>query len=62
MVRIRKNMFNFFSTNPCGIKISDYDVEIMELSEDRVVETYGRKLLDEGIVEEGEILEAEKLN
>ncbi|MEF8847268.1 MAG: pilus assembly protein PilM [Candidatus Paceibacterota bacterium] len=54
-------MFNFFTTNPCGVKISDYALEVMELSEDQVVETYGRKLLDEGMVEEGEILEKEEL-
>jgi len=54
-------MFNFFSTNPCGVKISDEAIEVMELSEDAVVETYGRKLLEEGLVENGEILETEKV-
>ena len=55
-------MFRLFKKQfPVGIDISDYSIEILQLNERKEVLAYGRITLERGIVENGKILNKEKL-
>ncbi len=59
-----KNMFNLFKKPAFGLDISDYSVEALELERKFgkvYLGAYGRVKLEEGIVENGKILNKEKL-
>lgn len=54
----------FGSKQSCALNISDHSIEILELAEERgsvVVSAYGRALLDSGIIEDGKIIQHDKL-
>lgn len=44
-----------------GVDISDHSIEILLLDKDGSVVSYGRSILDEGIIFRGEVLESKKL-
>ncbi len=57
-------MFNFFKKPTFGLDISDYSIEIISLEgtvEKPRLSALGREILEPGIVEDGKILEKEKL-
>lgn len=55
-------MFNFLRKQPIiGIDISDYSIEVLQLNKNREVLAYARAILEEGIVQDGNIIKKEKL-
>ena len=55
-------MFNFLRRQPVvGIDISDYSIEVLQLNKRKEVLSYARTILEEGIVQDGKILNKEKL-
>jgi len=55
-------VLNLFKKQPpIGIDISDYSIEVLQLTKGRKVLAYGRILLEEGIVKDGLILQKQKL-
>lgn len=53
-------MFNF-KTNPIGVNISDFSVEIAKVNKSQAVESYGRKLLNDSLIKDGRIKKKEEL-
>jgi len=51
----------FVKQAPIGIDISDYSIEVMQLNNDGQLRTYGRILLEKGIVNDGRIVKPEQL-
>ena len=57
-------MCKIFKIPPFGLDISDYSIEVLELKKKLgkvCLKGYGRVILEKGILEEGEILDREKL-
>lgn len=57
-------MFNFFRKSALGLDISDYSIEIISLggtTEKPQLMAIGRQILEPGIVEDGKVLQKEKL-
>lgn len=55
-------MFNFFKKQfAAGIDISDYSIEVLQLSASKKVSAYGRVSFEEGIVRDGKIIKKEAL-
>lgn len=55
-------MLNLFRKNlPIGIDISDYSIEVLQLSKNKGVLAYNRTILEESIVQDGKIIKKEKL-
>lgn len=56
------NLFNLFKKQPViGIDISDYSIEVLQLNKSKEVLAYNRVTLEQGIVQDGKILQKEKL-
>ncbi|MBI5306181.1 pilus assembly protein PilM [Candidatus Wolfebacteria bacterium] len=54
-------MFNFFKKNfSVGIDISDSSIEILRLNKQKEILSYGRIVLESGIVQDGKILKKDK--
>jgi len=49
------------ATYPIGIDISDYSIEMLQLGRGGEAAAYGRTVLEEGVVENGDILKEEEL-
>ncbi len=45
-----------------GVDISDHSIEVLLLNKDREITSYGRSILEEGIVQNGEIINQKKLS
>lgn len=50
-----------FKKPAIGIDISDYSIEVLQLSKNKGVLAYNRTILEEGIVQDGKIIKKEKL-
>lgn len=54
-------MFSFNKKLPIGVDISDSSIEVLRLNKNREIIEYARVLLAEGVVENGKIMDKEKL-
>jgi len=54
-------MFNFFQKSAFALDISDFSIEVLELDRNKKVKKFSRVLLKKGIIEDGFILNKEKL-
>jgi len=54
-------MFLFFRKSAFGIDISDFSIEVLHLSSKGKIKAFGRKIIEEGIIRDGFVLNKNKL-